>query len=54
MEESRERRPHWDDALVNGVSEIIDEFGPVTWDDLYKAIAFIEDWIEQHPGRRVT
>ena len=47
-----ERRPHWDDALIEAVKDNISGYcfdhveGPLYDEDVYPVIAAVEDWMD--------
>ena len=44
-----ERRPHWDDDLIEAVNDCLDTSGDVISFDAYGVIAAVEDW---HKAKR--
>ena len=50
-----ERRPHWDDELIEAVKDNISGYcfdhveGPLYDDDVYPVIAAVEDWVLSAP-----
>ena len=50
-----ERRPHWDDALIEAVKDNISGYcfdhveGPLYDEDVYPVIAAVEDWVLSAP-----
>lgn len=41
-----ERRPHWDDDLIEAVKAASTKYGAGTVDSAYATIAAVEDWID--------
>lgn len=52
-----ERRPHWDDDLIETVKDAISGYcfdhveGPLYDEDVYRVIAAVEDWQSEHPEK---
>ena len=49
-----ERRPHWDDDLIEAVNDCLDTSGDVISFDAYGVIAAVEDWVyDNFQGRAI-